>query len=233
MDNGVTVITPTGNREKTLSFCQKYILRQNYKGPIQWIIVDDGTTQNSIQSFKNVYMTQIRPRVLWKLGDNTLARNLLLAIPEVIYDKILFCEDDDWYSSHYIESMFLDLHQFDLVGETPSRYYFVPDQKYRLMGTYRRASLCQTGIRSEFLPILKSICEESPDYIDVRLWEKFPARKKLLFSHLVVGMKGLPGRKGIGVGHDRESPYWNSDYNCAFLRAWIGKDVELYKEFMK
>src|ERR1035441_2250038 len=95
--SGVTLITATGNRPKCLQLCQSFIARQTWKGPIQWIVVDDGDDPLEIK-FPGVLLTHIFPEPEWKPGQNTLARNLLAAIPEVFYDNVLFIEDDDWQS---------------------------------------------------------------------------------------------------------------------------------------
>jgi len=118
-----------------------------------------------------------------------------------------------------------------LVGETPSTYYHVPTRKYRLMESHGRASLCQTAFRAELIPVLQSICRNHTDFIDTRFWDHIN-QKQFLRSHFCIGMKGLPGRPGIGVGHNPAGPCWNPDPDLAFLRAWIGNDVNLYKEFM-
>jgi hypothetical protein len=58
------------------------------------------------------------------------------------------------------------------------------------------------------------------------LWQAFgPAG--LFRGGDVVGMKGLPGRKGIGVGHARQF-VGALDAEAKILRSWIDADVEAY-----
>jgi glycosyltransferase involved in cell wall biosynthesis len=232
MKPGVTIITCTGDRPEAFALCLKYIQRQTYTGSLQWIVVDDGVTATEVPSFsrESWFVTYLRPES--QPEQNTLARNLLMALPEVLYEKILVFEDDDCYAAGYIEAMEKELDESPLVGEIPSRYYHVPTRKYRIMENHGRASLCQTAFRAELIPVLQSICRAYTDFIDVRFWDHIH-QKRLVHSNLCVGIKGLPGRAGIGIGHNPTGPWWNGDPNLAFLRAWIGDDVELYREFMK
>ena len=39
---GVTLLTPTGDRQIALSRCEFYMKRQSYSGPLQWLVADDG-----------------------------------------------------------------------------------------------------------------------------------------------------------------------------------------------
>jgi hypothetical protein len=55
--------------------------------------------------------------------------------------------------------------------------------------------------------------------------------KRLISTHHVVGMKGLPGREGIGIGHNPNGP-WTVDPALRILREWIREDVEFYQEYM-
>jgi len=211
--------------------------RQTFRGPLQWIVVDDGEKPTRTpflrESQSETVLTIVRPKPFWKTGQNTLARNILEALPNVLFEKIIFVEDDDWYSCEYLKTMSEGLDTASMVGETPSRYYHVPSKKFRIMEQDRRASLCQTGIRGGILPELERICVESSNYIDVRLWE-VPVglqTKRLISTHHVVGMKGLPGREGIGIGHNPNGP-WTVDPALRILREWIREDVEFYQEYM-
>jgi hypothetical protein len=46
-------------------------------------------------------------------------------------------------------------------------------------------------------------------------------------TNTVVGIKGLPGRKGLGLGH-RPDHRFTPDPDFAKLREWIGADAEHY-----
>jgi hypothetical protein len=207
---------------------------------MQWIIVDDG--QLARQAAANVFtwerssqteVVQLLPLPSWEPGQNTLVRNLLAALPVIAFDKILFFEDDDWYSPRYIETMLGQLQHADIVGEAPARYYHVPSRRYWKLSNSVHASLCQTGIRSDLLPIFENVLHErKQEFIDVRLWQECRQASQVLTpTELSVGIKGLPGRPGIGIGHrpDRSPKNWKADPKLTVFRDWLGTDADLYK----
>ena len=52
--------------------------------------------------------------------------------------------------------------------------------------------------------LLRELCNNGVRrMLDFHLWKTFKGDKRLMHSHNVVGIKGLPGRPGIGVGHRR------------------------------
>jgi len=233
MTEGITLITPTGSRPESLERSWKYVSRFKVDVPVQCIVVDDtyeGTSMKSRIRINEIQCDLLFPSHKWKPGMNTLALNLLAAIPLVEHNCVLFIEDDDWYSPDYVIVMYEALQSGEIVGEIPSRYYHIPSRRYRSMENKFHASLCQTGIRSTILPQLKTICEASAKFIDVRLWHVLTTNnyfKHLLKTQNCVGMKGLPGRPGIGIGHSPDKD-WQSDPDVTVLKSWIGEDIELY-----
>jgi hypothetical protein len=229
---GVTLITPTGGRPAAFVLCKKYVLRQTYHTPIQWIIVDDGDPSTIQTDFQlDTLATILYPKPKWQSGQNTLARNILAALPEIQYNRILFIEDDDWYSPEYLEFMCKMLEKHEIVGETPARYYHIPFRQYRLLPNAHHASLCQTGIRFCLLHRLQKICQRpSATFIDVQLWEGMSVAGLSKEPGHCVGIKGLPGRPGIGVGHRPEGESdWKQDPDLSVLKIWVGKeDAEAY-----
>lgn len=51
MNNTISIITPVYNEEKNILKCYKKLLNQHYK-KIEWIIVDDGSTDSSLDKIK-------------------------------------------------------------------------------------------------------------------------------------------------------------------------------------
>jgi glycosyltransferase involved in cell wall biosynthesis len=223
--SGVTLITCTGGRSLAFRFCEKWIRRQTYRGEVQWIVVDDCEPETML----DMGQEQIRPTPFWRPGKVTLSRNLAAALPHVRHEKILFIEDDDWYGPEYVAHMVEALDQAPLAGQTPSRYYNVAARKWRLYEGGRHASLCQTGIRTNLLPDLHAALRTGA--IDMHLWARAGTLGLLWQAMDVVGIKGMPGRKGIGVGH-RPSEKWHDDLDLQQLTAWIGaQDAGLYAPF--
>jgi hypothetical protein len=226
----LTLLTATGMRPKAWAICEKLMQAQTYTGPVHWIIVDDGETPQPVQFQREGWrLTVVRPTPYWKPGDNTQARNLKAGMEFVEDNAKLVCiEDDDGYAPAYLENVDRWLDQADLVGEKEARYYNLPYRKYRYLTNTLHASLCSTAMKGMALDAFRRELKPGVQYIDLNLWRNFTGPKKLYGTKLVVGMKGLPGRGGIGMGHRREFA-GKIDKDGAVLRQWLGEAAKLYE----
>ena len=224
----VFAITPTGMRPEGLALLGEYLNDQTYAGSLTWLVVDDCEPGSRIPRMrKGIEPISIRPEWRWKPGQNTQSlcmREGLLRTPD---DAVVFIlEDDDIYLPGYIETMLGSLGDYELIGERESRYYNIQTAKFRVLPGKVHASLAATVCRGNALHLFKKMCN-SPirKPLDFTLWRKFQGRKKLLDSHHVVGIKGLPGRPGIGVGHRRN---FGSRDESDTLRLWAGDYADNY-----
>lgn len=230
----ISLVTATGERPEAFELCKKYMQRQNYDGEVEWIIVDDGRTPISIENFElpsNWEVSVARPDTLWEPGLITQGRNLLLGTKAAIGDVIFFIEDDDWYSPEYLSMMMMLLADRDLIGEGNALYYNVAWRMHRRMKNLGHASLCQTAIRTKHIHLLHEAIYDCAYWLDIDLWRR--AREAqievglFLGCNLCVGIKGLPGRAGIGAGHKPASfdpQGWEPDYEMETLKKWIGSE---------
>lgn len=52
-------------------------MAQDYKGPVRWVIVDDGKEAQPVTFQRDDWTLEvIRPTPFWRQGQNTQARNL-------------------------------------------------------------------------------------------------------------------------------------------------------------
>lgn len=235
---GVTLITPTGERHLAFSLCRRYIDAQSYTGPLQWVIADDGENHLDIdekmlaREFELVHLKRDSVRDKTK----SITGNVSSALFHIKYDKVLIIEDDDFYFPNYIETAIQRLSNCTLVGEGSSRYYNIQFNKYRINHNLEHASLFQTALRSSELEFLWVSClKRTSAFIDTRLWNKEGITSKKIFVDKLtsVGIKGLPGRSGIGAGHrpGKHSHFFQKDPNWKVLKNWIGKEnAEVYIE---
>ncbi len=226
---GVTIITPTGGRPAAFALCERWVSQQTLQD-WRWIVVDDGEPETRC----TMGQTVIRARPCWQPGENTQARNLLIALTALTAsdDKILIFQDDDFYAPGYLGLMSQRLEEAALVGEKETVYYHVGRRGYHVNRNKIHASLCQTGMRREMLPALTAICERGEKFIDLKLFAAGNGRSKLYeqtFSS--IGIKGLPGRPGIGIGHRPRGLPWIADPDLKMLSKWIGADAGAYEEF--
>ena len=248
----VTCITCTGDRLVSLSLLEKWMEQQTIQ-PYQWIVVDDGRTPHQ----PKMDCDYIRRTPRNTDPKQTLNINMEVALRNVEGDIILFCEDDEYYSPEYVEAFvkrFSERSKTLAVGICRSKYYHLPSRTYHVHPNRDHASLAQTGIHKDFIGEVQSILGGSP-FIDVRLWERvrdpeerghcnkvpFPSSGIILgggrgylfddglVNCLYVGMKGMPGRQGIGSGH---KGIGRVDENFKMLKNWIARteDFQLYEE---
>jgi hypothetical protein len=236
----IALITPTGGRPIQINLCLQWMKRQTYPGKVAWIIIDDcepRTTDIIPENFRdNWTIIKYYPVPFWSSGQNTQARNLSAGIQTLLanykreeIEAIFIIEDDDYYKPVYLERMKERLTGVDIVGETNTIYYNVYYRTYVTNGNTIHASLFQTAFTVNAIPVLESCYWHK--FIDCQIWAKI--QNKNLFNHgenLAIGMKGMPGRYGIGAGHSR----WASartDVNLNYLKSLIGEDAKLYEGF--
>ena len=224
----LTLITMTGNRPVAWALCEQFMQRQTYQGPVRWIIVDDGQEAQPITFKREGWNLEIiRPEPFWQPGQNTQTRNIRAALAVITpADRIAFIEDDDWYSPNWLSIVDEKLNEADLVGERLAFYYNIRTKQYAQLSNGSHAGLCSTGIKGQAIDFLREICKVDRQFIDIDLWKK-PFGRRLFTSKEVIGMKGLPGRGGIGMGHKPQRAF-KSDISGDVLRKMIGNDADLY-----
>lgn len=259
----ITCITPTGTRPEALGFCERYLARQTYDGPIQWIIVDDSPEQKVDErkvplgweqlrkSSEKIYTVNRGPKKApmsvevhigpkkWHPGINTQRPNMDEGIKFVQGDYVFVIEDDDWYHPEYLETFRFFLQKYSVVGEGCNKYYALKERKYWTLGNHFHASLCSTAMKRMALPLLEEAVNDGQIYPDISFWKKCMEEWKIphvlcLHINLGIGMKQLPGRKGIGGGHTVNNDVFRSDPGFDILKSWIGaEDTQNYVKLMQ
>lgn len=209
-ESTIVLITPTGGRAKQIALCSKWMKRQTYKGKVLWIIVDDcfPLTANIIRPIFRDNWTIIHyyPVPTWKPGQNTQSRNLQAGIDQIPKGEnvsgIFIIEDDDYYKPKYLQVMTTMLRDCDLCGEKQTLYFNTKLNAARRCRNNQHSSLFQTAFKPRILPYFKNILTQNQKFIDIELF-KIKANIHLFSGlDLAIGIKGLPGRSGIGQGHD-------------------------------
>jgi hypothetical protein len=225
----VWAVTPTGARPQGLALLGQYISAQTYTGPLTWVIVDDCEPASPIPEVRDgIRVKVLRPSWRWKPGQNTQAKAMLAGVAGVPSGATLFIlEDDDIYMPRYMETMLAT--RADLVGEKDSRYYNVASGRWRVLPSRKHASMAATVCRGDALHALKVLLSSGQKrMLDVMLWKTFAGSKAFLPAANVIGIKGLPGRPGIGVGHRRN---FGVTDNGTKLREWAGNYADNYAAY--
>lgn len=232
----VTLITPGGGRPQAFALCEKYMQRQTIWGTteIQWIVADDNE-KDPVEC--TLGQTHIFGNLKWTPNINTLRYNLDAAIPLIKGEYVFIIENDDLYKPRYLEVMLQFLQHADLVGYCDVTYYNISRKSYFEMGNFKHASLCCTAFVKTYIPYFYRAIHSGEAYADTVLWQnaRRARHKCILFSgmdNLSLGMKGLPGRTGIGVGHT--SHEFIADQQWVKLRSLMPEeDAKVYIDMVK
>ncbi len=232
----IVLITPTGARPRQISLCSRLMKKQNYQGEVLWIIVDDcspRTTDFINESFRPDWtIKKVYPQPFWQPGMNTQGRNLIAALDTLMeittedkVEAIFIIEDDDYYSAGYLSEMVKRLKGYEIAGEMHTIYYNIQTRRWIENRNEEWSSLFQTCFTWNAIPLFYTFQGEK--YIDISLFKYAKSRNLFRAGNLAVGMKGQPGRPGIGAGH---SPAMNMhpDPNGDYLKQLIGNDSNLY-----
>lgn len=228
----ITLITPTGGRGEAFSLCERWISNQTIQ-PSEWLVVDDcSATKRTL--FTRGQQVVDAPKQ-WTPNINTQRYNMDVLLERVTGDYVFVIEDDEYYAPTYLESMVKLLQTNDIVGLSNSQYYHLKVPGYKYMGNYKHASLCHTGITIKAWELLYQAVHSGQYYFDIELW-KYVQEKRLKScliseSNLSIGIKGMPGKKGLGTGHDKIGYYGDDSYSK--LKEWLRDDWVFYKNYLK
>jgi len=233
------LITPTGGRPNQISLCAYFMKRQTYPGKIVWIIVDDclpRTTDAISDDRPNWTIIKVYPTPPWQPNQNTQGRNIATGINTLFttYKReeikgIFIIEDDDYYKPVYLDRMVPRLNGFQATGERNTIYYNVYYRTYFTNPNLGHASLFQTAFSIDALPIFSGCINEK--FIDMIFWSRLTKVNLFNDGNLSIGIKGIPGRYGIGAGHTRlrNMP---QDQDWRILTQLIGmEDARLYMPY--
>ena len=227
----IALITPTGARPDQIKLCAHFMQRQDYSGEVLWIITDDcspSTTEFIGPDFRQGWVIKkLHPKPYWKEGQNTQGRNMSVAINECkkhILEAIFIIEDDDYYKPEYIRKTLEKLKGYDITGEKQTIYYNVTIQRWIENGNDIWSSLFQTAFTPKIIPVIETLYTEK--FIDFVLFRKVDC-VNLFKENLSIGIKGQPGRSGIGAGHGWIQ-HMHPDPDGSMLQELIGEDYKLY-----
>ena len=200
------VITVTGDREQAFACCQKY--HERWKEPHNWIVV-----QNAGKPY-----------------DLGLYRAFMRLPPDT--EKIVIMEDDDWYGENHLRQCLEALDEVDMYGQAPDICYNVRFPSYANKGNETTAALASTAFRVRLLPLLLECLDQyTARFLDFFFWteaKRLGYSQKLSHNNQeVIGIKGMPGRGGLGYGHDRAYPRPDPAYDM--LHQLVGgEDAQTY-----
>ncbi|MFA7283688.1 MAG: glycosyltransferase family A protein, partial [Candidatus Omnitrophota bacterium] len=230
----VTAITPTGDRPLAFALCKHWMEMQTVK-PDQWIVVDDGKTPMK----PPVGATYVRRTPQPTDPKHTLNVNLKTVLPYIRGEKILIIEDDEYYAPGYVEAIVNALDKGQVAGISWSKYYHLPIGGYVRHANTIHASLAQTGFTRKFMNTFTALLDaDGGTYLDLHIWRTaINNGVGYLFTDddpnsSYLGIKGLPGRTGIGIGHKTGMYKGHIDTTRSILKTWVPQDYKVYLDIL-
>ncbi|MBR6411566.1 MAG: glycosyltransferase family 2 protein [Alphaproteobacteria bacterium] len=111
----ISIIVPNFNTEKYIARCVDSLIHQTFQD-IEIIVIDDGSTDNSINILKGYQDNRLH--ILFHKGDGFGpggARNL--GLEKATGKYVMFCDSDDWYEPNMCQKMYdtIEKYQVDVV----------------------------------------------------------------------------------------------------------------------
>lgn len=171
MNNLITVFTPTFNRAHTLLRTYESLESQTCK-EFEWIIVDDGSTDNTEDCVKE-WIKKASFKIQYiKKANGGLFTGYNTAIEHIQTELNVCIDSDDFMPDDAIEnilSLWADVKTPELAGligldftlekrpiggyfKTEGEYYLL-DQKYKLKHTGDTKIVCRTDLMKQFAPM--------------------------------------------------------------------------------
>lgn len=226
-------LTCTGDRPVCLNLLEKWMNNQTRKLD-KWYVIDDGQKE----SVPIDWTIHLRRKPMKTDPKHTLNANIKFALSHIKEEGVLlFIEDDEYYAPQYVETMTQRMISKPFTGIIRSRYYHLPSMSYFVHNTTNHASLAQTMIPTSYFKRLELLLPGSP-FVDLRIWEDAQKnyRDQCLLFHdspkaIYVGMKGMPGRTGIGSGHSGK--FGRHDREFSKLKEWMPSDHVYYERILQ
>ena len=227
----VVVLTPTRNQPTGLRLLDGYLRRQTFQD-FTWVVVDDG--EGSITPERCDHMLVHSGE--GKNGAQSFLDNLAFGLDfiearDLGAHALIFCEHDDWYGAEHVGALVDAIDTRDVVGSTVQRYYHVGLRRWRVYTNHGASSLSQTAMDPSYRPLLRRAIRDCRTRgilgVDAAFWGGVDRRHAGLSKEAdhVVSIKGLPGPRGLGLGHrPKKVLTWNEDPDLEVLASWIGEE---------
>jgi hypothetical protein len=222
----LTLLTATADQPTGLRLLERFIAAQTLT-PTQWIVIDDGDVPATVTAGQQL----LRRSRGAATPAESLCLNLLEGVDAAPPDHALvFIEHDDYYAPGYLAAVREALAQGPIAGGRTLTYYHVGRRAWHEC-MWGMPALCQTALAPSHRPMLVTVLRDclaqQSHNVDRNLWRAYGLRPgRIRFDGtLMVGMKGLPGRPGIGLGHQPDALRWHPDPDGTALTALVGAEL--------
>jgi hypothetical protein len=207
---GVVIPTCNKDRKQFLSFLLNRLQRQSRNA--------DSINVVGYPNIKNI---------------NDLYERYLHGITELIYEGcnfIIFMEDDDYYPLTYIKDIYdkwIERNRPIIVGNSPTRYYHILNNTYRI---YPDLAWCSAHCTAVSSLVKLNFPHGDKIEFDKKLWE-YNTGEKICMDRFMVSIK-----HGIGMtaGRIHQTKNMKPDHDMRVLKSWVDKEAfDFYMEIKR
>lgn len=101
----IDILMPNYNGEKFIQKCLNSILSQTYKN-LRIVIVDDGSTDNSLKIIQNIAKQHSNIEVFTKQNENNISKTRNFLLTKIKSKYFTFFDNDDYAEPEYIETLY-------------------------------------------------------------------------------------------------------------------------------
>lgn len=229
-----TILTVTGDRHEAFALCEQYMQRQTVFESCQWLVIDDGEEPTKC-TLGQTYV-RLPPETH---PASSFRRNMLVGLTSLTTPKCVIVEDDDSYADRwFLERTISILNWKSLAGTSRSKYYHAGRRMWRVHPNNTHSSLHSTGFKGDKvkrLMIGHLDKHPKPFTLDSQIWRSSgltAEEKSIIPCSTVISIKGMPGRRGLGIHHrPEELTDYTPDPDLQQLRRWIGDDADAYAKY--
>jgi hypothetical protein len=218
----IAVIIPDRNdRPQFLKNCLRMLEAQTLKPDIIELVNDDILNFNADGYSEPPAKPQKDITWRYRTGYDRLRKKGV--------DCILLIENDDWYSTKYIETMvneWVSRGKPNLLGTSYTIYYHIGLNAYLTMNHPSRSSAMSTLIKPD---LNFNWCADNDPFTDMHLWKVIPNR--IIFTpshHICIGIKHGVGLCGGKMHNDEKTERYAragvQDKDKSFLNSIMDSD---------
>lgn len=211
MDPYIVCLIPTrGDRPVMLNRCMEMLSKQTLQ-PRDIFVIKDPPIDPNVKDITWRY----------RIGIERIINNH----PDV--ELILFIEDDDWYSSSYIEVFHREWEQAgrpSVFGIQETYYYHIGIKKFHHQRHLQRASAFSTGVTKD----IQQMKWSSDDYsfVDLDIWKQFRGKTFKASPLITLGIKGH--KEGSFFGDICHDDLWkglkHDDKDLEWIRSVVDEE---------
>lgn len=108
----ISILIPVYNTQKYVKSCLLSILNQTYKN-IEVIVVDDGSTDDSLKVINEVAATDSRIKVFHKENEKNIAKVRNFSLSKMSGQYFTFIDSDDYINKNHILNLYTSMIEYD------------------------------------------------------------------------------------------------------------------------